>query len=154
MSRIQHRFPNVVRVGLAGAASVVLLAACSSNGGGSTGDALEAGNAEASSDDFCAQAADIDDRVDAALDDLEDGASVPDAFRQIADELRGIEAPDTIATSWISLADALDQMADAVADLDITDLDSLDALDDIDSRLTDAGDDVDTYLRDECGIDG
>jgi hypothetical protein len=152
MSRIQHRFPNVVRVGLAGAASVVLLAACSSNGGGSTGDALEAGTAAGSGDDFCAQAAGIDDRVDTALDDLDGGVSVPEAFRQIAEELRGIEAPDAIATSWAALGDGLEQMADAVADLDITDLDSLDALDDIDGRLTDAGNDVDAYLSDECGI--
>ncbi len=152
MSRIQHRFPKIVSVGLAGAASVVLLAACSSNGGGSTGDALEAGDAAVTSDGFCAQAADIDDRVDTALDDLEGGASVPEAFRQIATELRGIEAPAAIATSWAALGDGLEQMADAVADLDITDLDSLDALDDIDGQLTDAGDDVNAYLSDECGI--
>ena len=87
------------------------------------------------------------------MDNLDDGASVPQAFRQIAEELRAIEAPAAIATAWTSLGDGLEEMADAVADLDITDLDSLDALDAIDGRLTDAGDDVDAYLSDECGFD-
>jgi hypothetical protein len=46
----------------------------------------------------------------------------------------------------------LDRMADAFADLDITDLDSLDALDQAEGNLTEAGDNVDQYLSDECGI--
>ena len=159
MSRTEHRVLHLFRAGLAGAAGVVLLAACSSTGGGSTGDALAAETTDApspaaGSDAFCDQAAGIDDRVDAALADLDEGASVPAAFSQIAVELRDIEPPDAIATAWTALGDGLDDIADAVADLDITDLDSLEALDDVGTRLTDAGDEVDAYLSEECGIGG
>jgi hypothetical protein len=164
MSRTEHRVLHLFRAGLAGAAGVVLLAACSGNGGGSTGDALAANSAAETSDApspagagneaFCDRAAGIDDRVDAALAGLDEGASVPDAFSQIAVELRAIEPPAAIATAWTDLGDGLDEIATAVADLDLTDLDSLEALDDIGTRLTDAGDQVDAYLSEECGIGG
>ena len=43
-------------------------------------------------------------------------------------------------------------MADAIADGDITDPTTLDALDAAERDLSGAGDRVDTYLRDACGI--
>ena len=43
-------------------------------------------------------------------------------------------------------------MADAIADGDITDPTTLDALAAAERDLSGAGDRVDTYLRDECGI--
>jgi hypothetical protein len=99
-------------------------------------------------------AAGIDQRVDAALSDLEgDDPSVTDAFRQIATELRGIEAPDAIRSDWEAMAAGLDRMADAFAGIDsITDLDSLEALDRAEGGLTAAGRNVDEYLADECGL--
>ena len=143
----------------AGAAVVVLLAAC--GGGESTSDssttagaadAAETTDASAGSD-FCTQAAGIDQRVDAALSDLEgQDPSVPDAFRQIADELRGMDAPEAISSDWDALAGGLDRMADAFADFDITDPESLTALDRAQADLSAASTDVENYLRDECGI--
>ncbi len=61
----------------------------------------------------------------AALSDPEgDDPSVPDAFRQIATELRGIDAPDAIRSNWEAMAAGLDRMADAFADVDtVLDLD-------------------------------
>jgi hypothetical protein len=102
--------------------------------------------------DFCRQAADIDERVDAAVSDLGDDPSLADVFRRLTEELRAIEAPAPVADDWESMADGLERMADAFADGDFSAPSSLDALDAAEGDLTAAGDRVDTYLRDECGI--
>ncbi|MBM7808944.1 hypothetical protein JOD57_004781 [Geodermatophilus bullaregiensis] len=156
------RSPIPCRAGVAAAAAVVLLAACGGDDGDS-GDATgtasaaattTAGSATASGEeDFCAQAAGLDERVDEALSGVgDDDPSVTDAFRQTAEELRAVEAPEPIAADWEALAGGLDRMADAFADLDVTDPDSLAALEDVEGQLSTAGDNVDAYLRDECGI--
>ena len=160
MTRTVYLAPS--RVGVACAAAVVLLAACgggSSEAGSATttpaaGQSGEGTAASGGAADFCAQAAGIDQRVDAALSDLEgNDPSVPDAFRQIATELRGIDAPDAIRSDWEAMAAGLDRMADAFAGVDsITDLDSLEALDQAEGDLTKAGRNVDDYLADECGL--
>jgi hypothetical protein len=151
-----------IRVGVAGAAAAVLLAACgggSSEAGSATptpaaGPSEEGTAAAEGGDDFCTQAAGIDQRVDAALSDLEgDDPSVPGAFRQIATELRGIDAPHAIRSDWEAMAAGLDRMAGAFADIDsITDLDSLEALEQAEGDLTTASRNVDDYLADECGL--
>ena len=150
-----------IRVAVACVAAVVLLGAC---GGGSpeadsatatpaAGQSEEATAAAEGAADFCTQAAGIDQRVDAALSDLEgDDPSVTDAFRQIATELRGIDAPNAIRSDWEAMAAGLDRMADAFADVDITDPDSLEALEQAEGDLTTAGRNVDEYLADECGL--
>jgi hypothetical protein len=151
---------ELLRVGVAGGAAAVLLTAC---GGGDSGSDSAAATSAAAQDeetaptgevaDFCAQAGAIDDRVDAALNDLEgDDASVVDGFRQLATEFRGVQAPEAITADWTAMADGLDRMADAFQDVDFTDLDSLDALDQAESGLTGPSDNVDQYLEDECGI--
>jgi hypothetical protein len=151
---------SVCRSGVAGAAVLVVLAAC---GGESTGDSSGESTAAQSSatetpaasdqDDFCAQAGGIDERVDSALSDLgNDDASVPDVFRQLAEELRAIEPPEEIAADWETQADGLDRIADALPDIDFTDPDSLETLDEIDRELSTASANVTDYLRDECGL--
>ncbi len=150
-----------IRVGVAGAVAVVLLAACgggSSEAGSATptpaADPSEEGTAATEgAADFCTRAAGIDERVDAALSDLEgDDPSVPDAFRSIATELRGIDAPDAIRSDWEAMAAGLDRMADAFADVGtVPDVDSLEALEQTEGDLTTAGRNVDEYLADECG---
>jgi|SRR3954471_22893616 hypothetical protein len=103
--------------------------------------------------DFCTRAAGIDDRVDAALADADhDVPSVPDAFAQIAAELRGIQAPAEISTDWAALAGGVDRMGQAFADLDLTDPSSLGALDAAEGELSSASHRVEDYLRDVCGI--
>jgi hypothetical protein len=150
--RTVHRF----RVGVGGAAAVVLLTAC--GGGGSDADPATTPAAEqgeegtAAGEDFCAQAAGIDERVDAALADGGDDPSLAEAFRGIAADLRGIEPPAAIASDWSALAAGLDRMADAVGQVDVTDLGSLEALEQAEGGMTEAGDRVDAYLGDECGI--
>jgi hypothetical protein len=160
MARSVRSNPDLLGAAVAGAAAVVLLAACgggsSGNGSAATQEAAGDGQEETAAGDgtadFCDQAAGIDERVDAALSDVDGDPSLSDAFRQIAVDLRTIEAPAEIASDWTALATGLDRMADAFGEVDLTDLDSLDALDQAEGDLTTASDDVDRYLRDECGI--
>ena len=159
-----HRTLSLSRAGVAGAAAVILLAACGGDGGESATDSpATASPAESSAakttatsgaEDFCTQAAGIDERVDSALSDLGgDQPSVPDAFRQAAEEVRAIDAPGEIATDWEALAGGLDRIGDALSNIDITDPESLATLEDVEGDLSTASTNVENYLRDECGID-
>ena len=152
----------LARAALAGAAVAVLLAGCggydspgdsaADSAGSSTSAAAE--GTSAASGDFCTQAATLDERVDAALSDLQgDDPSVADAFRQLSTELRGLEPPEAISADWEALSSGLDRMAQAFADLDLTDPDSLAGLDAAEGELSTASSNVEGYLRDECGID-
>jgi hypothetical protein len=162
MSRTVRPIPIVYRAGVGGAAVLLLLTACGGAGRTATDPpdrtgvaAAEASapTAESGAPAFCSQAAGIDQRVDSALSDRDDDLpSLPDAFRQIAGELRDIAAPAEITSDWEAMANGLDRMADAFADLDITDLDSLDALDHAEADLTEASTRVERYVDDECGI--
>jgi predicted extracellular nuclease len=158
VKKIAYRSLTVCRAGVAGAAAVVLLAACGGGDGSSTGSSAT-DNADTSADagaagsaEFCEQAGDIDQRVDGVLSELGDGSSAPEAIHAAADELRAIDAPEAITTEWTALVDGLDQIADALADLDLTDGDSVAALEDIEGRLTTASTNVENYLQEECGI--
>ena len=136
-------------------AAVLLLTACSGGAANDTsGSASEksAAGTTAAAGDFCSRAADLDERVDAAVASRDD-ASVPDAFRALATELRGIEPPAEIAADWETQADGLDQLADAVAELDLTKPDSFAKLEEIGSGLSTASDNVGKYLEANCGID-
>ena len=159
-----RRTLSLSRAGVAGAAAVVLLAACGGDGGESATDSpATASPAESSAaettaasgaEDFCTQAAGIDERVDSALSDLGgDEPSVPDAFRRAAEEVRAIDAPGEIATDWEALAGGLDRIGDALSNIDITDPESLATLEDVEGDLSTASTNVENYLRDECGID-
>jgi hypothetical protein len=155
VARTAHRTLTVCRAGVAGAAATVLLAACGGDGGSSTDNAASsaADTGAAASGDFCDQARNIDERVDAVLSELDDGSSVPEAINAAADELRAIEAPAAISADWSALVEGLEEIGDAFANLDITDADSVAALEEVQDRLTTAGTNVENYLQDECGID-
>jgi hypothetical protein len=159
-----RRTLSLSRAGVAGAAAVILLAACGGDGGESATDSpATASPAESSAaettatsgaEDFCTQAAGIDERVDSALSDLGgDEPSVPEAFRRAAEEVRAIDAPGEIATDWEALAGGLDRIGDALSNIDITDPESLATLEDVEGDLSTASTNVENYLRDECGID-
>ncbi|WP_138759636.1 hypothetical protein [Modestobacter altitudinis] len=163
MSRTLRPIPTLFRAGVAGAVAVVLLTACGGDSGNTATDSPQTSSAAGDNEsaptaapdaaDFCNQAATIDERVDTALSDLDDGdASLSDAFHQIAVELRGITAPAAITSDWDAMAAGLDRMADALGDVDVTDLGSLESLDEAEGDLTASSDSVDTYLSDECGI--
>jgi hypothetical protein len=157
MSRTVFPTRTSFRAALAGAAVAVLLTACGGDDGdGGLPDTAPAAGGDTSADPavdaFCGEAEGLDQRVDAALSDLDGGdPSVVDAFRQIAIELRGISAPAEISSDWSAMAAGLDRMADAFDDLDITDLDSLDSLDAAEGDLDEASTSVEDYLSTECG---
>jgi hypothetical protein len=158
MSRTVRSTSDLRCAGVAGAAALLLLAGC--GGGSPEADSAttpaagqsEEGTATSATTEFCSRAAGIDDRVDSALADLDDDPSLTDAFRQIAEDLRAIEAPAAIASDWDAMVAGLDRMANAFGQVDITDLDSLEALDRAEGDLTSVSDHVDQYLDDECGI--
>jgi len=159
MSRTARATLHLCRAGVAAAAAAVLLTACGGDGQESaSGSAETSGTAGGTTEgsgtsDFCAQAEGIDQRVEDALSGAEDDdPSVPDAFRQIALELRDVQPPDAIRDDWTELSAGLDRMADAFTELDLTDPGSLELLDEAEGNLTTASDNVDRYLRDECGI--
>jgi hypothetical protein len=153
----RHLHPVLGRLVLGGAA-VVLLAACGGDGGESAGepattqDAADGSAAESGDSEFCTRAAGIDERVEAALTDLGDDASLSDTLRELGTELRSVEAPAAIADDWEALAGGLDRLAGALTDVDLTDPDSLTTLDELEGDLDTASGNVDAYLRDECGI--
>jgi hypothetical protein len=146
-----------MRATLLAAAAAVVLAGCGGGGYGSdasdTTSAADEATGRASDSEFCTRAADIDQRVEDGLDKLDDDPSVADAFRQLADELRGLEAPDAITSEVAAMADGLDRIAEAFDGIDITDPETLTALDDAEGNLSEASDKVDAFLRDECGIE-
>jgi hypothetical protein len=157
MSRTER--PTVSRLaGGAGLALAVSLAGCGGTGDGSATQAPETAavataTPAAAAADFCDQAAGIDERVDAALPGPDGGdPAIADAFRQLAVELRAIDAPEAIAPAWAGMSVGLDRMADAFAGADVTDLDSLAALDRAEQDLTAASSEVEDYLSDECGL--
>jgi ABC-type glycerol-3-phosphate transport system substrate-binding protein len=157
MSATVHRHRSACRAGAAAAGVVLFLAGC---GGGNSRDGAAASPAATTAAatspsgdaDFCEQAADIDHRVDAAVSDLGPDSSLPDAVSQLTVELRAIEAPDAIAADWNALASGLDRLADAIADVDLADPSTFDALDQAGAAVSAAGDRVDAYLREQCGI--
>jgi hypothetical protein len=154
MSGMVRRNRTACRAGVAAAGVVLLLAGCGSGDSrsGAAGTQAAESTTPPGDADFCDQAAAIDDKVDAAVSDLGNDASIPDVLRELTVELRAIEAPAPIAADWETLAGGLERMADAIADGDITDPRTLDALDAAERDLSGAGDRVDTYLREECGI--
>src|SRR3712207_4714989 len=113
---------------VSGALAVMLLVACSgdadSSADSSPAQTQAAQPSGSGGDDFCARAADLDERVETALSDVEgDDPSVADAFRRLADEMRDVDAPDAIASDWDSMAAGLDRMSEAFADLDVANSD-------------------------------
>jgi hypothetical protein len=154
MSRTARPTARRRLAGVVAAAVVVSLAGCGGTGEESATQAPgTAAATTASATGFCDQAAGIDERVDAALPGPDGGdPSVADVFRQLAVELRAIDAPTAIAPAWAAMAAGLDRMADAFADLDMTDPDSLGALDRAEQDLTAASNEVEDHLSDECGL--
>jgi hypothetical protein len=158
MSRTVRRTLSACPAVVAGIAAAVLLTACGGDDPPADSAATAGADAEETTGasgegDFCSQAAGIDERVDAALEGSEDDPSVPDAFRRLAEEFRAMDAPDAISADWEAMAGGLDRMADAFADVDITDPESLTALEEAEGELTSAAANVEDHLRDECGID-
>jgi hypothetical protein len=72
------------------------------------------------------------------------------------DEIRTIEPPAEIAADWSALADGLERIATAFADVDVNDPAAQQSLGqvagEVQAELGAASTNVENYLRDECGI--
>ena len=79
------------------------------------------------------------------------------ALQEGAAEIRAIEPPAEIAADWNALADGLEQIAAAFAEVDLTDPAAQQALGqkiaELQGPLDTASTNVETYLRDECGLE-
>ena len=157
-----RRTPPALRTGLSVAAAVVLLSAC----GGSDEDGSASGASESSpsasetaaaaDSEFCTEAGAIQERVTASFTEA-DPSSLGQVLQEGVAEIRGIEPPAEIASDWAALADGLEQIAVAFADIDLTDPAAQQELGqkvaELQGPLDTASTNVENYLRDECGIE-
>ena len=157
-----RRTLTACRSGLSVAAAVVLLSACGGSDEGSSASSTTAAESSAaesggsSDSQFCTEAAAIQEKVTASFDE-QDPASLGQVLQEGATEIRAIEPPDEIAADWTALADGLEQIAAAFADVDLTDPAAQQQLGqkiaELQGPLDSASTNVENYLRDECGIE-
>ncbi|MGY1721538.1 hypothetical protein [Blastococcus sp. SYSU DS0533] len=162
---------SLLRSGLLPAATALaLLAGC----GGSDGEDTTASDATTSSaassapeetsapgtsaaagSEFCTEAAGIRERLTGSAT-AGNPADLPQLFRDAAQEIREIEAPEELATSWSALADGAEQIATTLQDIDLSDPNALTTLQErlapLEQELGQASDDVERYLVEECGL--
>jgi hypothetical protein len=151
------------RGGLSVAAAVVLLTAC----GGSDDDSAASSSASRTSasetsaggadSEFCTQAGAALDEVEPALVGGADPAALATALQDAADRVRAIDPPGTIEHDWTALADGIERLGQAYADVDPGDPASQSGLQqrtgEVIGSLSAAATKVQNYLATECGID-
>jgi hypothetical protein len=158
-----RRTLTACRSGLSLAAAVVLLTACggsdeeeSASSTASSSSTAES-NADAAGSEFCSEAGSIEERLNTTIQGSADPESLPQALQEAADEIRSIQPPDEIASDWNALADGVEQVAAAVAQVDFSDPKALETFEqqigELESELFSASTNVENYLREECGID-
>jgi hypothetical protein len=153
---------------LAACASVVLLTGCS--GGNerppgaqstsvaptSTAAAPSSSAAPQAGSAFCTRSQELLDGLGAAFSDQADAAAVRRAFEQAAEGFRRIDPPAAVEDDWTALADGLAAYAQAFADLDESDPESVAAFQErtgtLQGQLTGAATGVESYLAAECGL--
>jgi hypothetical protein len=156
-----RRTLTLCRTGLAGAAAVVLLTACSGNDGTSASPSSASGSTSSSSaessgsgSEFCTQAASLQNTLSAP--DLSDPASAAPAIANAASQVRAIDPPAEISDDWKALADGLDQLGRILTTTDLNDPAQASAaqqqVSQLETDLGDASTNVSNYLSKECGI--
>jgi hypothetical protein len=159
-----RRTVTACRSGLSVAAAVVLLTACggsdeedSASSTSASSTTTAGSNADAAGSEFCSEAGSIEERLNTTIQSSADPESLPQALQEAADEIRSIQPPDEIASDWNALADGVEQVAAAVAQVDFSDPNALETFEQqigqLESELSSASTNVENYLREECGID-
>ena len=151
--------------GLSLAAAAVLLTACggsdddtaSSETSASSSSAAET-TAEQTDSEFCSQAASAFEQVEPALSGTEnDPTALAGALQTAADNVRGVEPPSEISSDWAALADGIEQLAQAFAEVDVNDPNAQATLEqrtsEVIGSLTSSATNVQTYLSEECDLD-
>ncbi|MGY1917153.1 hypothetical protein [Blastococcus sp. SYSU DS0973] len=121
--------------------------------------AAETSAAETSAADseFCTEATSSLERLTGSASSAGDPSELPQIFRGAAEEIRGIEAPDELASDWNALADGAEQFASTLENVDLTDPNAMTTLQQqlapLEQQLNEASMNVQNYLGDECGMD-
>jgi len=162
-----RRTLTVCRDGLAVTAAAVLLTACggsdedtssSSSAAEETSSSASETTAAGADSEFCTDAAAIQERVTSTFTDQSDPAALPAALQEAATAVRDVEPPEEIAADWAALADGIDQVAAAFANVDFNDPNAATAFQQeiapLQQQLAGPSANVEAYLRDECGITG
>jgi hypothetical protein len=147
-----RRTLTACRSGLSVVAAVVLLTACGGSGNNTSASSNSSSSASetsaaAADSKFCQQAAGIENKVSSSLNQS-DPASLGQALKDAADEIRAIEPPAEIASDWTAFADGIEQIA-ATAQVDVNDPDALASFQ---QQYGSAFTNVENYLRNTCGI--
>jgi hypothetical protein len=150
------------RVGLSVAAAVVLLTACGGSGNdhsassSSTTSSSASTTAAAAGSEFCTQAAAIESSVGSAVTDSSDPASVKQALQTAVAKIRAIHPPSEIASDWSALADGVEQLATAFANVNVSDQAAVASFEqtasNLEKQLSGASANVEKYLSDKCGL--
>ena len=151
------------RSGLTVAAALVLLTACSgskddtsASSSSTTSSSATETTAAAAGSEFCTQAATIASSVGSAVSDQSDPASIKQALDMAVAKIRGIDPPSEIASDWTALADGVEQLATAFANVDFTDQAAVASFQQtasgLEAQLSGASTNVQNYLKDKCGL--
>jgi hypothetical protein len=111
--------------------------------------------ADAADSEFCTEAAGIQERL-AGSATAGNPAELPQIFRDAAQEIRTLEAPEELAADWNALADGAEQIATTLQEIDLADPNALTTLQErlapLEQELSQASDNVEQYLVEECGL--
>jgi hypothetical protein len=150
------------RVGLSVAAALVLLTACSgsdkqnSAASSTKASSASATSAQAAGSEFCTQAAAIQSSVGSAVTDSSDPATVKQALQTAVAKIRAIHPPSEIAADWSALANGVEQLATAFANVNVSDQAAVASFEqtagNLEKQLSGPSANVEKYLGDKCGL--
>lgn len=150
------------RAGLCAAAALVLLTGCggsdkATDASTSTPTSGAAGtSAQAAGSEFCTQAAGVESSVGSAVTDSSDPAAVKEALQAAVAKIRAITPPSEIASDWTALADGVDEVATAFANVDVSNPSAVAGFEQsagvLEKQLSGPSANVEKYLADKCGL--
>jgi hypothetical protein len=153
----------LVRHGVTVVAAVVLLTACGGSGkNDSASSSSKAGSSasetspRAAGSEFCKKAAAVESNVSSAVTDQSDPATIPKALQDAVAQIRAIDPPSEIAADWSKLADGVEQLAAAFANVNFSDQSAVARFEqtasNLESQLSGASANVEKYLSEKCGL--
>lgn len=154
---------SVHRVGFAVAATLVLLTACGGSDKGTSASSsttasskASATTAQAAGSEFCTQAAGVESSVGSAVTDSSDPAAVKQALQTAVAKIRAIHPPSEIASDWSALADGVEQLSTAFANVDVSNQAAVASFEKsastLEQQLSGPSANVEKYLADKCGL--
>lgn len=162
-----RRSLTLCRNGLAVAASLVLLTACSgsddegdssaaSESSTTTTSASPSESEEPAASEFCADAAAIQERVASSFGGQADLSNLGEVFAQTAVEIRELDPPAELEADWVAFADGIEEIA-AISQIDFNDQAAVaewqQQVAALQGEYGAAFTNVDAYLSSECGFD-